>query len=105
MYTTSYASTVGSNSFQHAYNNAMKPRVACIAAALSVLLCGSGAAWSGVQSGERPRLPAPSPESQPAASNPDPRAELETGAELTAHGYLQRAIPHLLAARAAGIDA
>jgi tetratricopeptide (TPR) repeat protein len=62
-----------------------------------------------------PRIPAQSgaPFRPPAASTAEPpshaddaaaRTELETGTQLTAHGALQQAIPHLLAAQAAGIN-
>jgi tetratricopeptide (TPR) repeat protein len=42
-------------------------------------------------------------ESRTLHDDPTARAELQTGTQLTANGFLQQAIPHLLAARAAGL--
>lgn len=48
--------------------------------------------------------PAAGSEPQLSSGDRDARAELETGTQLTARGYLRQAIPHLLAAQQAGID-
>lgn len=57
------------------------------------------------QSLATPRVP---PVSSPGLQNPagvaDAAKELQTGAQLTAQGYLLQAIPHLLAAQEAGAD-
>lgn len=66
-----------------------------------LVLCGSAAL---AQSGAPSNPPAASSAQTQAAAHPDPRAELETGARLTAQGFLQQAIPHLLAAQQAGTD-
>jgi predicted Zn-dependent protease len=52
-----------------------------------------------------PRIPpAHSAELQLSTGDTDASAELNTGTQLTAHGYLQQAIPHLLVAQQAGIE-
>jgi tetratricopeptide (TPR) repeat protein len=91
-----------------AYNSAMDTRRTSAAAALALLLCGPA---GGAQSTATTRIPPPSsPQVQPStppesSSAADARTELDTGAQLTAKGYLQEAIPHLLAAQRAGVDA
>ncbi len=88
-----------------AYNSPMNPRFALVAAASVLLFWGPAAAWSKAQSIASPHPPAAA-DSQPQfpAGDADARAQLVTGAQLTAQGYLQQAIPHLLAARAGGVD-
>lgn len=105
MYTTSYARSLDSAPRQSAYNSPMNPRFACAAGSLAALLCGPAVIRSQAQSNATPRTPpAASSGPQLATGDAEARAELETGTQLTAHGYLQQAIPHLLAAQAAGID-
>ncbi|MGB7135502.1 MAG: tetratricopeptide repeat protein [Acidobacteriaceae bacterium] len=88
-----------------AYNSSMQSRSARIAVGLAVLLCGAGIPPSRAQSASPLHAPvAPDAEPPATAGEAAPRAELATGAQLTAHGYLQQAIPHLLAAQRAGID-
>ncbi|HTV16665.1 MAG TPA: tetratricopeptide repeat protein [Acidobacteriaceae bacterium] len=84
----------------------MNPRCASIAfAGLAIVLQGAGAATSIAQSNAAPRSnTAPSSPPQVPAAAPDARAELETGSKLTSEGYLQQAVPHLLAAQQAGTD-
>lgn len=84
----------------------MKPGFAWVAVAgLAVLLPGLVADTSLAQAVASPRLPpANSATPQLSVPNTDARAELETGTQLTAHGELQQAIPHLLAAQQAGIE-
>ncbi len=109
MYTTSYALSDAKISpampAHDAYNSPMQPRRIGISLALAALLSTAAAPRSYTQSG--------SPLHPPPVSNPTPqlpaedataRAELDTGSQLTARGYLQQAIPHLLAAQAAGLD-
>jgi predicted Zn-dependent protease len=84
----------------------MNPRCACVAVAgLAVLLPGPVAASSMAQAIANPRIPpAHSAELQLSTGDTDASAELNTGTQLTAHGYLQQAIPHLLVAQQAGIE-
>ena len=81
----------------------MQSRSARIAVGLAVLLCGAGIPPSPAQSANPLHAPA-APEAPATGDEAAPRAELATGAQLTAHGYLQQAIPHLIAAQQAGID-
>ena len=79
-----------------------QPVLALLSAAL--LLPGAiPAAWA--QNPGQPRNP---PISAPGIPQPsgigDPQSELRTGSNLTRQGYLQQAIPHLLAAQSAGLD-
>jgi tetratricopeptide (TPR) repeat protein len=73
-------------------------------AVLAVLFWGPAAISSMAQTTANPRIPSSSPEPQPSPGETDARTELDTGAQLTAHGYLRQAIPHLLAAQQAGIE-
>lgn len=83
----------------------MNLRRACFAATLALLAWGPAAARGRAQSAANPRLPpASSAQPQISAGDAQARAESQTGAQLTAHGYLQQAIPHLLAAQQAGIE-
>ncbi len=82
----------------------MVTRCASVAAALALLVLGPAGACSQAQSAATSRIPPPSISGpQLSSDGTDARAELETGAQLTAKGYLQEAIPHLLAAQQAGI--
>ncbi|HVT97091.1 MAG TPA: tetratricopeptide repeat protein [Acidobacteriaceae bacterium] len=80
--------------------------VRAIGAALKLiaLLIGASSFLSAAQSAGKLQAP-PVSRSEPQALHDEAtaRAELQTGAQLTANGFLQQAIPHLLAARAAGI--
>jgi tetratricopeptide (TPR) repeat protein len=90
--------------FRCAYNSSMIPR-RVRAAGLALLLCGPASAASRAQSGASAPPPvASNPQPQLPLAGQDAPAELNTGAQLTADGYLQQAIPHLLAAQQAGID-
>lgn len=83
----------------------MNSRCACVAAAGLAVVLGGTAASSSAQAVATPRMPsAASPTQQVPAGDGDARAELETGAQLTARGYLEQAIPHLLAAQRGGSD-
>jgi tetratricopeptide (TPR) repeat protein len=92
--------------FRSAYNNCMNPRCACVpAAAIVLILLASASASSTAQGTATARNPVnANPQPQLAVADRDARSELETGAHLTADGYLQQAIPHLLAAQQAGMD-
>lgn len=81
--------------------HALRIRIGLGLAALSM----AAAPWSHSQSSPPLRAPTASG-SAPAAPGADTTAfnELQTGAQLTAHGYLQQAIPHLLAAQSAAIE-
>jgi tetratricopeptide (TPR) repeat protein len=82
----------------------MRPRCTFAAAVLAVLFWGPARAWSKAQSTATSRTPpASGSEPQHSTAGPDARTELDTGAQLTVKGYLQQAIPHLLAAQRAGI--
>lgn len=88
-----------------AYNSPMNPRRICVAASLTLLLWGPSAASIMAQGSTTARPPtASSPQPQPPPHKADARTELEMGAQLTADGHLQQAIPHLLAAQQAGTD-
>jgi tetratricopeptide (TPR) repeat protein len=87
-----------------AYNSPMNPRPVCVAAALSLLPWGPAAAWSRGQCIASPHPSAANSQPQLPDGDAEARAQLKTGAQLTAQGYLQQAIPHLLAAQAAGMD-
>lgn len=54
----------------------------------------------------QPRNPAPTtgPGVPQSSAMQDPQSELRTGSDLTRQGYLQQAIPHLLAAQSAGLE-
>jgi predicted Zn-dependent protease len=84
----------------------MSPHSACVAATgLALLLWGPVAVSSMAQAvASPPTLSASSAEQQHPSGKADAVAELETGAQLTAHGDLQKAVPHLLAAQEAGAD-
>jgi predicted Zn-dependent protease len=84
----------------------MKPGIALIAiAGVVILLPGLLAATSPTQAVANQRMPpAYDVEPQHSISETDARAELQTGTQLTTHGDLQQAIPHLLAAQHAGIE-
>jgi len=82
----------------------MNPRCVCAAAGLAVLLWIPTAAAMAQTLETPPVPPVASPQPQNAAGNVDVATELRTGAQLTAEGYLQQAIPHLLAAQEAGAD-
>lgn len=84
----------------------MNPRCACVAAAgLAVLLSWPVAASSMPQADTNPRTPpAHTGDPQLSTHDTDARTELKTGVQLTAHGDLQQAIPHLLVAQQAGIE-
>jgi len=83
----------------------MNSRCAGVRAGLVVLLVGAAATASMAQTGASPRVP-PASGAQPqvAGSDASAREELQTGTQLTSRGYLQQAIPHLLAAQQAGIE-
>jgi tetratricopeptide (TPR) repeat protein len=104
MYTTSYAYAADKMHLECAYNNPMNPRPACVAAALAILLWGPAADWSKAQSIASPRPPDANAQPPLPDGGAEAQAQFKTGAQLTAQGYLQQAIPHLLAAQAAGID-
>lgn len=55
------------------------------------------------QSIQQPRAPLAAPNAAQPTDSPDTTAELRTGSDLTRQGYLQQAIPHLLAAQQAGL--
>ncbi len=84
----------------------MNPRCGCVTvAAVAVLLAGPVTASSTAQAIANPRIPpARSAEPQVSTSDTNAHAELNTGAQLTSHGYFQQAIPHLLVADQAGIE-
>jgi len=83
----------------------MKPCCACVAVAGLALIPGALAVSSMAQVTANPRIPpVRSAESQPSAGDADAHMELNTGADLTAHGYFRQAIPHLLVAQQAGIE-
>lgn len=76
-----------------------------IVAALSAAALGSPAAPAALAQAASPlRSPLPAPSQQPATASVDAQSELQTGSDLTRQGLLQDAIPHLLAARNAGLD-
>lgn len=76
-------------------------RIRIFVSAATLLAAGS-ASWA--QNAGMLRM-TPSPAAQAPASSmaPDAGRELQTGSELTRQGYLREAIPHLLAARRAGV--
>ncbi len=83
----------------------MNPRGIRIGLGLATLLSVAAAPRTHAQSASPLHAPAASAaEPQLHADDAVARTELETGTQLTAHGYLQQAIPHLLAAQATGID-
>lgn len=69
----------------------------------ALLVAGAGPA-SRAQTAPSLRLPVPSSNPPQSSDSPDAQAELRTGSELTRQGYLEQAIPHLLAAQRAGLD-
>lgn len=83
----------------------MSSHSAWMAAGMAVVLCGPAAVSGGAQAAANQRTP-PASSAEPAkpAGDADALAELNTGAQLTARGELQQALPHLLAAQAAGAD-
>jgi predicted Zn-dependent protease len=88
-----------------AYNTPMQPRRIGISLALAALLSTAAHSRSYAQSGSLLHPPpASNPTPQLPAEDATARAELETGSQLTAHGFLQQAIPHLLTAQSAGIN-
>lgn len=75
-----------------------------VAPAAAALFFGLAGAWGQGQPGLPSRIPPVSnPAPQLSAPGADARSELDTGAQLTARGSLEEAIPHLLAAQRAGI--
>lgn len=88
------------------YNTAMRSRRASFIRTAVLLCMTAGMVCGGeVPAQTVPRQEAaqpPGPSTDTGAS--DALAELQTGASLTRQGYLQQAIPHLLAARRAGLD-
>lgn len=89
-----------------AYNTAMSSRssVACLAV-VCCLLAAVASAQVSLQRGPRPSsqsaLPSDSPASKTTPATAD--SELRTGTDLTRQGLLERAIPHLLAAKKEGL--
>jgi tetratricopeptide (TPR) repeat protein len=69
----------------------------------ALLVASAIPAWS-IQNLQRPRTTPPAtPNTPQVGSAIDAQTELRTGSELTRQGYLQQAIPHLLAAQRAGL--
>lgn len=69
----------------------------------ALLFAGAGPALR-AQRVPQSGTPAPTPTTQQAPAPADAQSELRTGSELTSQGYLQQAIPHLLAAQREGLD-
>lgn len=90
------------------YNSAMVRRSFRIAMGLGVVLCVAATPGAYAQTANPQRTPSGAGGAGAAAGSAGDdataRAELETGAQLTARGELQQAIPHLLAAQGAGIN-
>ena len=83
----------------------MYRRAATLTLALAALLSTAVVPSCGAQSQGAPRAPVSSTgQGHPSADDADASRELETGTQLTRRGYLQQAIPHLLAAQQAGIN-
>ena len=75
--------------------------ISALMGAAALLFPGAGSAWS-AQNALPPRVTPRSAPNTPQAANA--QSELQTGSELTRQGYLQQAIPHLLAAQRAQLD-
>jgi tetratricopeptide (TPR) repeat protein len=78
--------------------------IAALVGAGALLVAGAVPVWSS----QNPQLPRATPLTTPKPSQAwgatDAEAELRTGSELTRQGYLEEAIPDLLAAQRAGLD-
>ena len=78
--------------------------IAALVSAGALLLAGAVPAWSSQKPQLSRSVPLSTPNAQHASSATDAQAELQTGSQLTRQGYLEQAIPHLLAAKHAGLD-